>query len=254
MQLPTNPFKHAIKRREMQYGLWSTLSSTIAAEIVAGSGFDWLMFDTEHCPTEMPGVLSQLQAIAGCETTPVVRPAWNDPVLIKRLLDIGAQTLMVPYVQSAAEAAAAVAAMRYPPRGNRGITPTGRASRYGRVKDYPGTAEDELCLMVQIETATALGAIEEISAVDGVDAVFIGPGDLAASMGHAGNARDVTVQAAIEDAGRYLSDNGLPAGIRTGDHEMAQRYAGWGFNIIAVGVDTVLLRNAADGLARSFKL
>ncbi len=252
-QLPVNPFKQAIIRREMQYGIWSTLSSPIVAELVAESGFDWLLFDTEHCPIELPGILSLLQAVSGCATTPVVRPAWNDPVLIKRILDIGAQTIMVPFVQSAAEAAAAVAAVRYPPRGNRGITTVGRASRFGRVENYPGKAEEGLCLLIQLETAEALGAIEEIAAVDGVDGIYIGPGDLAASMGHAGNPRHVTVQAAIEDAGRYLSDRGLPAGIRTSDRERAKQYADWGYNFISVGVDAFLLRDAADGLAHWFK-
>ena len=253
MQLPTNPFKRAIAQRQMQFGIWSTLSSNISAEVIGDSGFDWILFDTEHGPTELPGLLSQLQAVAASSTTPVVRPAWNDPVLIKRILDIGAQTLLVPFIQNAQEAAAAAAAMRYPPRGIRGVTASGRASRYGRVRGYPGKVEVELWLLIQIETATALGALEEMATVDGVDGVFIGPADLAASMGHAGNPQHVTVQAAIEDAGRCLRHKDISAGILTANEEEARRYAEWGFNFIAVGVDVLLLRDAADRLVQEFK-
>ena len=186
MDLPVNGFKRALAARRPQIGFWCTLPGGYAAEMLAGAGFDWLLFDTEHSPADPITVLAQLQAAAPYDVASVVRAAWNDTVLIKRFLDVGAQTLLVPYVQSAAEARAAVAAIRYPPRGVRGVSGSSRATRFGRVADYATRAEAELCLLVQVETAEALGEIEAIAAVDGVDGIFVGPADLAASLGHAG--------------------------------------------------------------------
>src|SRR5436190_9696982 len=187
-QMPANKFKEAIRAGKPQIGLWSRLCSNIAAEVIAGSGFDWILIDTEHAPNEVPMVLSQLQAVAaGGTAAAVVRPAWNDLVLMKRLLDIGAQNLLVPYVQTAEEGRAAVAATRYPPKGVRGVAVMPRANRYGKVKNYLQKADDEICLIVQIETELALKNIEDIAAVDGIDSLFIGPSDLAASLGHIGN-------------------------------------------------------------------
>ena len=150
---------------------------------MSDSGFDWLLLDTEHSPNDTPDILRHLQAVQGGSASPVVRAAWNDTVLIKRLLDVGAQTLLVPYVQNADEAARAVAATRYPPAGIRGVTGSGRASRYGRVKDYLQKANDEIGVIVQVETREALDQIESIAAIDGVDGVFVGPSDLSASLG-----------------------------------------------------------------------
>ena len=253
MELIRNPFKAALADGRLQIGLWSSLCSNIAADAIADSGFDWILLDTEHSPNELPNLLSQLQAIKGGTASAIVRPAWNDAVLFKRILDIGAQTLLVPYVQNAQEAASAVAAMRYPPAGIRGVTASGRASRYGRVKDYLKNAGSEICLIVQVETGDALSRLEAIAEVEGVDGVFIGPGDLAASLGHIGNPGHEEVQGAIEDAARRLKAIGKPAGILTINEEEARRYIDWGFTFVAVGVDLGLLTRSADALARKFK-
>lgn len=251
-----NPFKHALAAGQAQIGLWCTLASPYAAELVAGSGFDWLLLDTEHTPADVPLVLQQLQAVAAepqGSTHPVVRAAWNDPVLIKRLLDIGAQTLLLPFVQNADEARAAVAAMRYAPRGIRGMGGTMRASHYGRDAGYVHEAERELCLLVQVETAEALTQIEAIASVDGVDGIFIGPADLSASMGHPGNASHPDVLAAIDDAIRRIRAAGKAPGILAVQEARARDCLALGAQFVAVGMDMILLRNAADGLAAAFR-
>ena len=253
MELIRNAFKAALAEGRLQIGLWSSLCSNIAADAVCDSGFDWLLLDTEHSPNELPGLLSQLQAIRGGTASAVVRPAWNDPVLFKRILDIGAQSLLVPYVQNAAEAASAVAATRYPPAGIRGVTASGRASRYGRVKDYLKNAGSEICLIVQVETGDALDRLEAIGRVEGVDGVFIGPGDLAASLGHIGDPGHEEVQSAIKDAAKRLKAIGKPAGILTVNEDEARRYIDWGFAFVAVGIDLGLLTRSADALASRFK-
>jgi 4-hydroxy-2-oxoheptanedioate aldolase len=252
----TNTFKHALASGQAQIGLWCTLASPYAAELVAGSGFDWLLLDTEHTPADVPLVLQQLQAVAAeplHRAHPVVRAAWNDPVLIKRILDIGAQTLLLPFVQNADEARAAVAAMRYAPRGIRGMGGTMRASHYGRDVDYVRDAESELCLLVQVETAEALAQLEAIAAVDGVDGIFIGPADLSASMGHPGNAGHPEVRAAIDDAIRRIRAAGKAPGILMVDDARARECLALGAQFVAVGMDMILLRNAADGLAAAFR-
>jgi 4-hydroxy-2-oxoheptanedioate aldolase len=253
MDMPRNSFKHAIAKGETQIGLWCSLCGAIPAEIVSHSGFDWLLLDTEHSPNEVPDVLAQLQAVQAGTASAIVRPAWNDIVLIKRFLDIGAQTLLIPFVQNPEEARRAVEATRYPPGGIRGITGSGRASRYGRVKDYLKHASQELCLLVQVETKSALDQIEAIASVDGVDGVFIGPNDLAASFGHIGNWGHPEVQAALEDAVRRLRKIGKPAGILTPNEEEAKRFIAWGYTFVAVGADLGLLARGADGLASRFK-
>src|SRR5258708_970765 len=180
-------FKQAIRAGRPQIGLWCSLCSNNAAEVIAGSGFDWILIDTEHAPNELPIVLSQLQALAGSSAAPVVRPAWNDMVLMKRLLDVGVQNFLIPYVQTAEEARAAVAATRYPPQGIRGVAVTHRANKYGRVKDYFHRANDEICLILQIETRLGLENLEAIAAIDGVDGLFIGPTHLPAALGPLGH-------------------------------------------------------------------
>ncbi len=182
-----NAFKHAIAAGKLQIGLWSSLCSTIAAEIISDSGFDWILLDSEHSPNEIPDMLGQLQAVARGTATPIIRPAWNDAVMAKRALDIGAQTLLFPYVQNAEEARRAVASMRYPSEGIRGVAVASRASRYGRTPGYLTKANSEICTLVQVETRSALDQLESIASVEGVDGVFIGPSDLAASLGHLGN-------------------------------------------------------------------
>ena len=255
VELQRNAFKHALAAGKLQIGLWSSLCSNIAAEIISESGFDWLLLDTEHSPNEIPDLVQQLQAVqrASATATPIVRPAWNDAVLIKRILDIGAQAVLIPYVQNADEARAAVASTRYPPQGIRGVSVAARASRYGRTPGYLTKANDEVCVLVQVETRAALSELDAIARVEGVDGVFIGPSDLAASLGHLGNPQHPDVQKVIEECVRRLRALGKPAGILTGNEEEVRRYIGWGYLFVAVGADVGLLRGTADTLAKKYK-
>lgn len=253
MDLPRNTFKHALAAGRLQIGLWSSLCSNIAAEIVSDSGFDWILLDTEHSPNELPGLVTQLQAVGRGTATPIIRAAWNDAVLIKRILDIGVQSVLIPFVENPEEARRAVAATRYPPAGMRGTAGSSRASRYGRVADYLKKADAEICVLVQVETRHALDRIEAIASVDGIDGVFIGPSDLAASMGHVGNMQHPEAQKAYEDAVKRLKAIGKPAGIITPNEEEARRYISWGYTFVAVGADVGLLARGADALAKKFK-
>jgi len=248
-----NAFKHAIAAGQLQIGLWSSLCSNIVADIIGDSGFDWILLDTEHSPNEIPDLVEQLQAGRGGTATPIIRPAWNDAVLAKRALDIGAQTLLFPYVQNVEEAKRAVASTRYPPQGIRGVSVAARASRYGRTPGYLGKANAEICVLVQVETREAMKELEAIAGVDGVDGVFIGPSDLAASLGHLGNPAHPDVQEAIHDAVKRLKKVGKPAGILTGNEEEIRRYIEWGYLFVAVGSDVGLLAKSADTLAKKFK-
>jgi 4-hydroxy-2-oxoheptanedioate aldolase len=207
MQLPVNAFKRALVAQKSQIGLWCSLSSHYSAEIVAGAGFDWLLLDCEHSPNDLESLLTQLQAVAAYPASAVVRVPWNDMVTIKRVLDIGAQSLLIPYVQNVDEARAAVAAMRYPPGGVRGVAGSTRAPRFGPITDYAKRAHDELCLLVQLETESALRHVEAIAALDGIDGIFIGPADLHASMGYTGEVANPKVFPLIEDALRRIASS-----------------------------------------------
>ncbi len=253
MDLQRNSFKHALAQGKLQIGLWSSLCSNIAAEIISDSGFDWILLDSEHSPNEIPNLMSQLQAVARGTATPIIRPAWNDAVMAKRALDIGAQTLLFPYVQNAEEARRAVVSTRYPPAGIRGVSVAARASRYGRTPGYLTKANSEMCVLVQVETRSALDELEAIAKVEGVDGVFIGPSDLAASLGHLGNPQHAEVQKAMQDAVNRLKALSKPAGILTGSEDEARRYIGWGYLFVAVGADVGLLAKNADALAKKFK-
>ena len=252
MDLPVNTFKRELRARRRQIGFWAALANNTSTEIVAGAGFDWIVIDAEHGPNDVPMVLSQLQAAASGSAHVIVRPAWNDAVLFKRYLDLGVQTLLVPYVQTADEAARAVAATRYPPRGVRGFAGATRASRFGRISNYHTRCEDELCVLVQVETRSALANIEAIAQVDGVDGVFIGPGDLAADLGHVGHPAHAQVQAAIEDAIHRIQAAGRAAGILTGDERLARRYLELGCVFVAVGSDVAMLARGTEQLAARF--
>lgn len=253
MEMPVNTFKNALREARPQIGLWCNSCSNVTAEAIAGAGFDWILVDTEHAPNELPMVLSQLQALAGGTAAPVVRPAWNDLVLIKRLLDIGAQNLLVPYVQTAEEARAAVAAVRYPPQGKRGVAVLHRANRFGRIKNYFDRANEEICLLLQLETSVALQNLEAIAAVEGVDGLFIGPSDLAAALGHLGDNGHPDVRAAIEDAVRRIRKTGKAAGILAPLEADARHWLAQGCTVVAVGSDLGLLARSSEALAAKFK-
>jgi 4-hydroxy-2-oxoheptanedioate aldolase len=253
MDLPVNHFKRALKAGTSQIGLWCSLSSHYSIEMVAGAGFDWLLLDTEHSPNDLESVLTQLQAAAAYPPASVVRVPWNDMVAIKRVLDIGAQSLLIPYVQNPDEARAAVAATRYPPAGVRGVAGTTRATRFGRIKDYAKRAHEELCVLVQVETQEALKHIEAIATIDGVDGIFIGPGDLHASMGYAGEVANPAVLSLIEDALRRIRRTGKAPGILVGDEQLAKRCIEAGSLFTAVGVDVAILVCGAQQLASRFE-
>jgi 4-hydroxy-2-oxoheptanedioate aldolase len=253
MDLPINTFKRAITSGRQQIGLWSSLANNTTVEILAGAGFDWLLLDCEHSANEPAMVHSQLQAATGGTAHPIVRPPWNDAVMLKRLLDIGVQSFLIPYVQNRGEAERAVAAVRYPPRGIRGFASASRASRFGRIKDYHTRCEEELCVLVQVETQQGLDNFEAIAAVDGVDGVFIGPGDLSAAIGYLGNPGHPEVQKVIEATIDRIKASGKAPGILTGDVALAKRYIERGCLFTAVGADVAILVKGAEQLARTFK-
>ena len=253
MDLPVNHFKRALAAGRSQIGLWCSLSSHYAIEAVAGAGFDWLLLDMEHSPNDLESLVAQLQAAAAYPTSSVVRVPWNDKVMIKRVLDIGAQSLLVPYVQNADEARAAVAATRYPPAGMRGVGGMTRATRFGRVHDYARRAQEELCVLVQVETEEALGHIEAIAAVEGVDGIFIGPADLHASMGYVGEVANPKVLPLIDDALRRIRKAGKAPGILTTDDQLIRRCIDAGSLFTAVGVDLAMLAKGTDQLAANYK-
>lgn len=252
MDLPKNAFKAAIKEGRRQIGMWCSIPDGGLVELLAGCGYDWLLIDTEHAAMGPVEAMPMMQAAAAYPVSTIVRPGWNNPVEIKKLLDCGAQTLLIPYVQTADEARAAVAAVRYPPAGIRGVAGVTRASRFGAVKDYTRRAHEEICLLVQVETADALGNIEEIAAVDGVDGIFIGPADLAASMGYPGEPSHAQVKAAVLDAIRRIRGAGLLAGILSLDQPFLREAADAGAVFIAVDVDSVLLRRHAVARAEKW--
>jgi 4-hydroxy-2-oxoheptanedioate aldolase len=253
MDMPRNRFKARLVAGELQFGLWSTIPEPTAVEALAGAGFDWMVLDTEHTAVEVAAVLPLLQAMAPWPTAPVVRPSVNDTALIKRHLDQGAQTLLIPYIQSRAEAEAAVAATRYPPAGVRGVAGTMRAAGYGRIGGYHGKADAEICLLLQVETALALSRLEDIATTEGVDGIFIGPADLAASMGHPGQTGHPEVRAAVLDAVARLGRLGRPAGLLTQDEAFARACIDAGARFVAIAVDMSLLVGAADALAARFR-
>ncbi len=250
--LPRNNFKRALKAGEAQIGLWLSMTSPVATEIVAGAGFDWMLVDMEHSANDLVEVAAHLRAAFGGSAEPVVRVPWNEPVMVKRVLDIGARSLLFPFVQSAEEARRAVAATRYPPKGIRGVAGTTRANRYGRVKDYPKRAEEEICILVQVETQTAVAAIEAIAAVEGVDGLFIGPADLSASMGHVGNWQLPEVWQTILAAGKRIRAAGKAPGFLSAREEECRAVLDGGFQFVAVGSDVGILARQSEALVRAY--
>lgn len=249
-----NTFKARLKSGEPQIGLWLGLANSYCAELAANAGFDWLLIDGEHAPNDLRSLLAQLQAIAGYQSQPVIRPVVGDAALIKQVLDIGAQTLLVPMVESAEQARELVRAVTYPPKGIRGVgSALARASRWNSVHGYLDKADDEICLLVQIENKQGLENLDAIAEVEGVDGVFIGPADLSAAMGHRGNPGHPEVQAAIEDAIVRVRKAGKAAGILSADEKLARRYLELGATFVAVGVDTTVLMRGLQSLIGRFK-
>jgi 4-hydroxy-2-oxoheptanedioate aldolase len=248
-----NRFKLALANKEAQIGFWLSMADPYLAEVSATAGFDWLLIDNEHAPNDVRTTLSQLQAVAPYRGEAVVRPVSGDVALIKRLLDIGVRNLLVPMIDTEEQARLMVSAVRYPPHGIRGVgSAVGRASRWSSRKDYLDVADSEICLLVQAETATALSNLDAICAVDGIDGVFIGPADLAASMGYRGKAGHPEVQAAIDGAIKKIIASGKAAGTLTSDPALARHYLELGCTFVATGIDILILANGARKLAADF--
>ncbi|MEJ2533434.1 MAG: HpcH/HpaI aldolase/citrate lyase family protein [Halioglobus sp.] len=254
MELPINPFKRALATGDTLYGIWLGLPDANVAEIAAGAGFDWLLIDHEHAPFELGTILGHLRAIAPYEVAPVVRPVNHDPALLKKLLEIGVQNFLVPMVETAEQAGQLVQALHYPPVGRRGVgTSLARAARWNQIPNYLKRANDEICLIVQVETAGAMANLEAILDVEGVDGVFIGPSDLAASMGHIGNAGHPEVVAAINRGLEIIVASGRHAGLFCPNPELAADYVKRGARFLGVGVDTLIFAEGARRLVRHFR-
>lgn len=254
MKTPVNQFKLALQQKRQQIGLWLGLADSYSAELCAGAGFDWLLLDGEHAPNDVRSLLAQLQAIEPYPSHPVIRPVVGETAIIKQMLDIGAQTLLIPMVETAEQAAALVRATRYPPEGVRGVgSALARASRWNRFAGYLNEADAQICLLVQVETKKGLENLEEIASVEGVDGVFIGPADLSAALGYRGNPGHPEVQNAIEESIRKIVALGKAAGILMADEKLARRYLELGCTFVAVGVDTTLLARSTQALAERFK-
>lgn len=254
MPAPVNTFKHGLREGRRQIGIWSQIGSPTAIEMIAGSGFDFVGIDAEHGPSDLVTVWAQVQAVAAGGTSHVmVRLPSCDPVLVKQYLDMGVQTLVFPQVDSAEQAAAIVASTRYPPTGVRGYCGAPRASRFGRIKDYPFTAADEICVLVQPESVKAIDAIEAIAAIDGVDGFFVGPGDLSADMGVLHGALKPEVIDTVIAAGHRMKAAGKASGIICTDEAVTRRYIEAGFDIVCVGSDQGILVSGADALATKFR-
>lgn len=234
-------------------GMWVCSGSPLIAEICAGSGLDWLLIDGEHGPNGLESILAQLQAVAGYPITPLVRAPSGDTALIKQFLDLGVQNLLIPMVNTASEARAVVSAVRYPPRGVRGVgSALARAARWNRVDNYLGRADEYVSLFVQIETADAVANAAEIASVDGVDGVFVGPSDLAASMGFLGQQEHPEVVTAVERTIRTVAELGIPVGVNAFDPNVAERYLAAGAHFALVGADVALLARSSEALAAAY--
>ncbi|HVW67349.1 MAG TPA: 4-hydroxy-2-oxoheptanedioate aldolase [Steroidobacteraceae bacterium] len=254
MDMPINRFKQALRDGPAQIGLWVALAERYGVEICANAGFDWMLLDAEHAPNDIRSLLGQLQTLAAYPVHPVIRPPIGDPVIIKQVLDIGAQTLLVPLVESAEQAQSLVRATRYPPAGIRGVgSALARAARWNAIPDYLQRADEQICLLVQVETRRGVENLEAIAKVEGVDGVFIGPADLAAALGHRGNPAHPEVQKVIEDGIARARGAGKAVGILSADEALAKRYLELGCRFVAVGSDVTLLLRSAQALVGKFK-
>ena len=246
MKIKDNAFKAAIRAGTPQIGIWNSLCSNIVSDLLSAVGFDWALIDMEHSPADLRTVLGQMQGYLGSRTEPIVRPPWNDPVIVKRLLDLGAFSLLFPMVQTAEDAERAVRSCRYPPNGIRGVSLSQRGNRYGAAgQDYLERAEQEICVLVQIETVASLGRVEDIATVEGVDGIFFGPADLSMDMGYSGQMGHPEVNAAIADGAKRAHAKGKPTGILVPDIDAARTWLDEGITFVACGSDQGLLAAAA---------
>ncbi len=253
MEMPVNRFKQLLKPHAAQIGLWVSLAETYCVEITAGAGFDWLLLDAEHAPNDLRSLVAQLQVMAAYPVSPVVRLASDNPIHVKQVLDLGCQTLLVPMIESAEQAAALVRSTRYPPGGIRGVgSALARASRWNRIPNYLAEADGQLCVLAQVESERGLAALEGIADTPGIDGLFIGPADLSASMGFRGQPAHPSVQAAIDRAIARCNERGTPIGILSADEALCHRYVSMGAAFVAVGADTTLLAKSTQALAQRF--
>lgn len=254
MPAPSNAFKASLGGDKPLIGLWLALADAYTAEICAGAGYDWLLVDGEHAPNDIRSIMRQLQAIAAGRGQAVVRPVAPETWIIKQILDAGAQTILVPMIESAEQAAEMVRAVRYAPAGKRGVgAALARASSFSRIPDYLQTADEEICLLLQVESRAGLAALDDILKVDGVDGVFIGPADLAADLGHRGNPGHVEVQRHVEAALHTIMDAGKPAGILSSNLSLSQRYVEMGARFVAIGSDVGILAGGTQRLCEDFR-
>ncbi|NHN39880.1 4-hydroxy-2-oxoheptanedioate aldolase [Pseudomaricurvus alcaniphilus] len=252
MKIPQNTFKQALRNGQQQYGFWLGLANPLSAELCAYTGYDWLLIDGEHAPNNLQTILAQLQAISGTSSHPVVRVVEGDTALIKQMLDIGAQTLLVPMVETAEQAAQLVKAMHYPPNGVRGVgSALARASGWNQITGYFAAVDEQLCLLIQIESVTGLNNLDEILKVDGIDGVFIGPADLAGSMGYLGQPAHPEVKAAVTTATQKIIAAGKAVGTLATNKAIATAYEQAGMQFIALGVDTLVLATTASSILKN---
>ena len=254
MDMPQNAFKQALSAQQVQFGLWLGLGETFSAEICAGAGFDWLLIDAEHGPNDLRSILAQLQAIAPYASHPVVRPPQGDHVLIKQLLETGVQTLLIPMVETAEQAQHLVEAMRYPPHGIRGVgSALARASRWGRIGNYMHEADQQMCLLIQVETKTGMENLDAILGVEGIDGVFFGAADLAASYGLLGQSSHPDIVSRILEGLQKVQAKQLAGGVLCSDKALNAQYMLAGATFVAVGVDALLLTKATSDLLSEYK-
>lgn len=245
MPAPTNTFKQALKSGQLQLGCWLGLADPYSAEIATTADFDWLLIDGEHAPNDLRSILAQLQIVQASDAHAAVRLPVGETWLIKQMLDAGAQTLLIPMVESAEQARELVRAVTYPPHGSRGVgSALARASGFSAIPDYLQTADEQICLLVQVENRAGLAALDDILGVDGIDGVFIGPADLAADLGHLGDPDHPEVDAAIMDALGRIVQAGKAAGIISPDPQMQKRCVAIGVTFLATAIDVILLANA----------
>jgi len=253
MTVATTPFPEVVARRRPSLGIWLSLASPLSADVAAGSALDWALIDAEHSPLEIGDLLQQLRALEGSTVTPVVRVPHADPTSIKRLLDVGAHTIMLPMIENGDQARRAVACGRYPPAGIRGVAASVRSNNFGRRRDYYRNVEQEISFIAQIETVAAVDRIDEIARVDGIRALFVGPSDLAASAGAIGRPDDPAVRKLVERSVAAAAAAGIPVGTLAGPRQPAGDCIAMGFDFVAVGSDVGLLREGLDRVIETLR-